>query len=104
MRIPIKSARQFSKEFGLSHVIIWALEDGDNKTQHVVTYGKTVEQCGQAADFGNKLKDALGWPESLHSQPTRVKNLQKENEELKNQVRCLERSLSNEDGIHPTQR
>lgn len=78
-RIPIKAAKEFAKNHGLSHVIIMAY---DGELNHVVTYGDTVENCAQAADFGNKLKDALGWPKCLHDQPSRVKALQKKVKKL----------------------
>jgi hypothetical protein len=49
-----------------------------------VTYGKTLEDCDQAAQGGNKIKKTLGWPEELCSaEPSRVKKLKKEIEELK---------------------
>ena len=63
-KIPIKALKQLSKDYGLDHVIVFATE---GKTQHIATYGKTIEGCSEAADFGNKLKDAMGWPESLHT-------------------------------------
>lgn len=33
--------------------------------QHITTYGKTKFQCIDAANAGNFLKKALGWPEKL---------------------------------------
>lgn len=32
---------------------------------HVTTYGKTKEDCAQAAKGGNFVKKALGWPDSM---------------------------------------
>lgn len=74
-RIPIKAAREFSKRYGLTHFILLAY---DGELNHVVTYGDTAEHCSQAADFGNTLKEKMGWPASLLDQPPRVKRLQEE--------------------------
>lgn len=73
MRVTIQDARKLAKERELSHVIIFAFDK--DKVQHVATYGKTLEQCSQAAEFGNNLKTILKWPESLQAQPSRVKRL-----------------------------
>lgn len=83
-RIPIKVVREFARKYSLTHVVMLA---HDGERDHVVTYGKTIEQCSQAADFGNKLKDDLGWPKSLHAQPSRVKKLEKK-------IKILEDELS----------
>ncbi|HEY1753699.1 MAG TPA: hypothetical protein VGG29_20750 [Caulobacteraceae bacterium] len=72
-RIPIAAARELAKQLGLRQVILLAW---DGERTHVVTYGKTVEDCDQAAQGGDKLKAALGWPESLNAIPSRVKALQ----------------------------
>jgi hypothetical protein len=73
MRIPIKEARSLAEKHKLTLVVIFGY---DGKSQHVTTYGASLEQCGQAADFGNKLKNALGWPESMEAQPSRVRRLE----------------------------
>jgi len=75
MKIPVSDLEALAEKRDLSHVIVLA-HDLDGKTDHVATYGRTIEQCSEAADFGNKMKDALGWPESLHAQPPRVTLLQ----------------------------
>jgi hypothetical protein len=49
-------------------VIVFAL-DSDGETTHVATWGRGIEDCSRAADWGNKMKDKLGWPETLHAQP-----------------------------------
>jgi len=88
MRIPIEVLKEIAKKYGLSHIIMLAHQDlvGPVVKDHVVTYGRTVEQCSEAADFGNKLKDALGWPESLRTQPSRVLKLQKRIKELEEEI------------------
>ena len=82
-RIPISAAKDLAKRFGQTHVVIFT---SDDKTQHVVTYGRTAEQSGQAADAGNRLKRALGWPDDLHQQPSRVRRLQARIKELEAQL------------------
>lgn len=82
MRIPIKVLRELAKKYDLSHAILFVYHPEDNM-HHIVTWGRTIVDCGQAADFGNKLKEALGWPDELLSeQPARVKRLQKRIKDL----------------------
>jgi hypothetical protein len=87
MKIPVKAVREFSKKHGLTHTILYGY---DGKQQHVATWGHTIEACSQAADFGNKLKEALGWPESLQAQPSRVRKLQAEIKALKARLEEIE--------------
>lgn len=85
MKIPIKALKEFAHKYGLTHIIMLS-HDIDGKSDHIATYGRTTEQCSQAADFGNKLKDAMGWPKSLHAQPSRVIELQKRVKELEAKI------------------
>ena len=87
MKIPIKVLRIIADNLKLTHVVVFAW---DGKNQHVATYGKTIEACSQAADFGNRMKDQLGWPESLHAQPARVRKLQSRIKELEQQLKKVE--------------
>jgi predicted RNase H-like nuclease (RuvC/YqgF family) len=82
VKIPINALKEFASKFGLNRVIVFASEP-DNKTHHVATYGRTITECSEAADFGNKLKEGLGWPETLRAQPSRVVELQKKLADLK---------------------
>ena len=84
-RIPIKSVKSLANETGQDLVIVFAI-DSDGETQHIATWGRSVDDCSRAADWGNKMKDKLEWPQSLHSQPSRVKALQKRVEELEAQL------------------
>ena len=86
MRIPIKALKELAQKYDLSHVIIFA-HDRDGETDRIATYGWTIVQCSEAADFGNRLKDVLGWPASLHAQPSRVRRLQKQIKELEERLR-----------------
>lgn len=80
-RIPIKLVKQLANDSKQDLVIVFAI-DSDGETQNIATWGRSIEDCSRAADWGNKMKDKLGWPESLHAQPSRVRALQKENKEL----------------------
>jgi hypothetical protein len=69
-RIPIAAAKRIATDHDLRQVILVAW---DGKLMHVVTYGKSVEDCDQAAQGGNRVKAALGWPEILcREEPSRV--------------------------------
>ncbi len=86
-KLPVRIAEDISKEFNQSHVIILTHDETEG-IDHLVTYGKTVEQCDQAAEFGNRLKKQMGWPSSLcESEPARVSK-------LKERIKDLEKELS----------
>lgn len=71
--IPIKAAREIAKAYDKSQVIILTFDKVHGKT-HVTTYGRTVEDCRQAAEGGNKLKKVMGWPDELcHAKPARAR-------------------------------
>lgn len=90
MNIPIKSLKELSKKYGYDHIICFATK---GHMQYVATYGTTLQACDEAAQFGDKMKDGLGWPDSLHAAPSRVRALQKRVKELEAQ---LERLLANQ--------
>lgn len=72
-RIPIRVAKTIADEFGQDQVIVVTWDKSTGHT-HVVTYGKTVEECEQAAEGGNRVKRALGWPEELcNAKPRRAR-------------------------------
>jgi uncharacterized protein YuzE len=78
-----KQAKDIAQEYNLKQVILCAW---DGERTHIVTYGKTLEDCDQAAQGGNKIKKFLGWSEELcEAEPSRVKKLKKEIEQLKKQ-------------------
>ena len=86
-RIPIKAAKDISRRFSCPQVIILAW---DGRMTHVVTYGKSIEDCDQAAQGGNQVKKAIGWPELLcNAEPSRVSK-------LKARVKELEKELEHE--------
>lgn len=76
-RIPIACAKRIAHEHGQKQVIIVTF--GDDGVTHVVTYGRSIEDCDQAALGGNCVKRALGWPDELCcAVPSRVKKLRDE--------------------------
>lgn len=81
-RIPISAAKQVAVEHDCRQVILLAW---DGELTHIVTYGKSIEDCAQAAEGGNRLKQAWGWPE-CNDQPSRVKKLEKEIAELRKRL------------------
>ena len=75
-RVPIQAAKDVAHKYGLTHAI---LVGWDGKRTHVVTYGKTLEQCEQAAIGGNKIKRWLGFPEEMcNAVPARAKRKRKQ--------------------------
>jgi hypothetical protein len=85
-RIPVKAASNIGKEYNAKQVIllVW-----DGELTHIVTWGKTVDDCSQAADGGNMLKQKWGWPE-CNDQPSRVKKLEAEVAQLKKALAQIE--------------
>jgi len=71
--IPIETAKQIANDFEKDQVIIVCWDKKYGKT-HVTTYGKTIDECKQAALGGNLIKKTLGWPDELcHDTPSRIK-------------------------------
>lgn len=71
-RIPITVAKDVANKCDMRQIILLGW-DGD-KT-HIATYGKSRDDCAQAAAGGNMLKAKWGWPE-CNDQPSRVKKLE----------------------------
>jgi len=67
--ITIEMAKEISDKTDYPEIVIFGY-DPVCGTQHVTTYGKTKEQCKDAAIAGNYLKKALNWPEEdCHAEP-----------------------------------
>lgn len=81
-RIPVKVASDVGQKNQCQQVILLAW---DGALTHIVTWGKTVEDCAQAAAGGNFLKQKFGWPE-CNDQPSRVRKLEARIRELENQL------------------
>lgn len=81
-RIPISILKDVSKKYGQTHVVMMTFDRSSGLT-HIVTYGKSVKDCEQAAEGGNFIKKVLGWPDKLcHVTPARSRKSQ-ENKEIK---------------------
>jgi len=87
MRIPIKALKILAQHLKLTHIVVFGY---DGKSQHVASYGKSLEACSQAADFANRMKDQLGWPQILHAQPARVRRLEARIKELEDKLKAGE--------------
>lgn len=61
-QISWERAKEFAEVNGCRQVVLLAW---DGKLTHVVTYGVSVHDSEQAAQGGNFVKRALGWPEQL---------------------------------------
>jgi hypothetical protein len=86
-RIPIKAAKEISDKYNQDQVIIVTWDKTNNQV-HVVTYGKTINDCDQAALGGNFVKKALNWPDELcNSEPNRIKKMKEEILALKNEIK-----------------
>ena len=71
--IPIDAAKNIAEKCNKDQVIIVAWDKKLAKT-HVTTYGKSLRDCREAAQGGNRVKKALGWPDELcHAKPERLK-------------------------------
>jgi ribosome-binding protein aMBF1 (putative translation factor) len=90
VNIPVKALKEISQKYGYGHIICFATK---GKMQYVATYGTTIQACDEAAQFGDKMKDGLGWPESLHAAPSRVRALQKRVKELEAQLQAAEHGV-----------
>ena len=94
MRLPVKALKELANRYGYSVVVVYAYEP-KNRMSHVATWGRSIELCDQAAEWGNKMKDALGWPESLHGEPSRVKKLRARVKELEKEIEALKAEVRN---------
>lgn len=84
-RIPIKALKAIGNDTKQDIVIVFAV-DSDGETTHVATWGRSLDDCDRAAQWGNRMKDKLEWPKSLHATPSRVKAMQKRITELENEL------------------
>ena len=87
-RIPINAAKEFCVKQKCTQVIIAAW---DGECTHIITYGKSLEDCAQAAEGGNKIKAALGWPKDLEAEPRRVQVLKDKVKELEERLAWLDK-------------
>ncbi|MHB8871670.1 MAG: hypothetical protein ACYC5G_04415 [Candidatus Doudnabacteria bacterium] len=72
-RIPISWGKKIAEDLGYTQVIVHGF-DGNTGIQSVMTYGKTLDDCRNAANGGNEIKRLLGWPEDMcNTKPRRGK-------------------------------
>lgn len=91
-RLPIKCAKEVSDRYNLRQVILLAW---DGTMTHVVTYGKSLDDCAQAAQGGNLVKKAMGWPpDKCKCKPSRVKKLEYQITELKHKIKTLTNQMT----------
>lgn len=71
--IPIVAAQRIAEQYDKDQVIIATWDKKHGRT-HITTYGKTLKDCDEAAQGGNFIKKALGWPDELcNAKPSRVR-------------------------------
>lgn len=63
MKISIAQAKKIREELGVTHLVIFAVEESG--TQHVATHGDTQVHARESAQASNHLKAFLGWLENL---------------------------------------
>lgn len=95
--IPISVAQALAESMDLRQVII-AAWDGENT--HIVTYGGSVEDSANAANGGNMVKAALGWPQSLNSESPKVQKLNEQILELQKKIESLEQRSPRSACVH----
>jgi hypothetical protein len=57
-RLPIKAAKDLGQKFGLSRVLVIAVDEKEDLT-HTVSWGDTKQNCGLAAMDIQKLRAVL---------------------------------------------
>ena len=62
-KIGIAQVKAWREEIDATHIVVFAV--GRDGRQHVATHGETERDAREAAQDGNELKSALGWPENL---------------------------------------
>ncbi len=63
MSIPISKIKALREQLGATHLVAFVITpDGQ---QHVLTHGETEVDAVNCAGLGNRLKEALQWPDSL---------------------------------------
>jgi len=83
--IPISDVSAILSKHGLKQAVLVAW---DGHHTYVVTDGVDDHAADQAADGGNQVKRALGWPDNLcHSVSTRVLDLYKRIKDLERQLK-----------------
>lgn len=78
--VPVVAAQDIAERYCQTQVIVvtW-----DGESQHCCTFGITVQDADLAALAGDRIKQALGWPqETMGHLPPRVQALQEQIRDL----------------------
>ena len=70
-RIPMKAAKQIIDQYGHDQVVVVAL-DRESGQMQLVTYGKTMRDCREAARLGDVVAEALGLQDEKSQPPQLV--------------------------------
>jgi hypothetical protein len=62
--VTINEAKGIAQSHGLQQIVVWTWADGGHG-QHVTTWGEPYAHSARAAEAGNAVKAAAGWPEEL---------------------------------------
>jgi hypothetical protein len=93
--LSIKAARDIAARYELKQVILLAW---DGIRTHVVACGKSEEDCDQATPGGDWMRKALGWPESMNAEPSRVQALRARLSKAEERFALLNAGMSHGDG------
>ncbi len=70
--ITVNAVKEFAKKYKQSMMVVMGWNRPNDITM-VTTWGETIDECAKAAESGNNLKQALGWPDELcNSIPPRM--------------------------------
>lgn len=81
-KVPVDALKNFCIRHKIDQAVLYCF-DSVEKTQHMITYGSTIDGSSRAADIGNKIKELAGWDETLYDHPPTVVVMMQENQELK---------------------
>ncbi len=72
-RLPIQAAKDTANKYDQAQVVLITFDKNTGLT-HIVSYGKSLEDCVSAAELANTLKKYFGFPDALcHDTPARAK-------------------------------
>ncbi len=101
-RIPISDAKRIGKERGYSQVII-VTHDKNTGIESVCTWGENQQDCEMAAEGGNFVKKALGWPDkNCKSKPRRQTKKEKEINQVLVDLKNMLHNHSQNDAVNIT--
>lgn len=90
--IPVWDVAMLASKFKLDRVVVVGYKDREG-TVHLVTWGKTLEDCKQAAESGNYIRDIIGISRREPKRVQYLEGLAAENEELSRKLDRLNRKV-----------